>query len=221
MPRQARVVAAGVPHHVTQRGNNRQDIFLLDEDRQLYLDTLRAYCRRYELTVLGYCLMTNHVHLTAIPQRADSLAQALGNTHQLHAQRFNRRYRRSGHVWQNRFYSCPLGPGRTAAALAYGDLNPVRAGLVGGAEKWPWSSARAHLCGEDPSGLLDLDACRRWCDLSEWKQVLATGGFTSEGVLLRRATEAGLPYAEEEFVAELERAEQRELRPQRARGAAV
>ncbi|MDA0207457.1 MAG: transposase [Acidobacteria bacterium] len=110
MPRQARVVAVGVPHHVTQRGNNRQDIFLLDEDRRFYLETLAAFSQRYRLTLLGYCLMTNHVHLIAVPQRPDSLAQALGNTHQLHAQRFNRRYGRSGHAWQNRFFSCPLGP---------------------------------------------------------------------------------------------------------------
>ena len=90
MPRQARVVAVGVPHHVTQRGNNRQDIFLLDDDRRFYLETLGRWSERCGLTLLGYCLMTNHVHLVAVPQRPDSLAQALGNTHQLHAQRFNR-----------------------------------------------------------------------------------------------------------------------------------
>lgn len=75
MPRQARVVAVGVPHHVTQRGNNRQDIFLLDEDRRFYLQTLAAFSQRYRLTLLGYCLMTNHIHLVAVPQRPDSLAR--------------------------------------------------------------------------------------------------------------------------------------------------
>jgi putative transposase len=158
MPRQARVVAVGVRHHVTQRGNNRQDIFLLDDDRRFYVETLGRWSQRCGLTLLGYCLMTNHVHLVAVPQRQESLAQALGNTHQLHAQRFNRRYGRSGHAWQNRFFSCPLGPDRTAVALAYCDLNPVRTGLVGRAENWPWSSARAHLEQRDGSGLLDMEA---------------------------------------------------------------
>lgn len=176
MPRQARVVAVGVRHHVTQRGNNRQDIFLLDDDRRFYVETLGRWSQRCGLTLLGYCLMTNHVHLVAVPQRPDSLAQALGNTHQLHAQRFNRRYGRSGHAWQNRFFSCPLGPDRTAVALAYCDLNPVRTGLVGRAENWPWSSARAHLEQRDDSGLLDMKACRRACDLQQWRGVLETGG---------------------------------------------
>jgi putative transposase len=179
---------------------------LLDEDRRFYLQTLATFSQRYRLTLLGYCLMTNHVHLVAVPQRPDSLAQALGNTHQLHAQRFNRRYGRSGHAWQNRFFSCPLGPDRTAVALAYADLNPVRAGLVGRAETWPWSSAEAHLEQRDESGLLDLDACRQQCDLDDWGQILQTGGYTTEGERLRRATLMGRAFGDDAFSRQLARA---------------
>ena len=118
----ARVVAAGVPHHITQRGNNRQDVFLLDDDRRFYLETLRERSRRHGVTLLGYCLMTNHVHLVAIPERPDSLARALGQSHSRYAQRFNRRYGRTGHLWQNRFYSCPLGRTHLVRALLYVDL---------------------------------------------------------------------------------------------------
>jgi putative transposase len=128
MARTARVVAAGVPHHVTQGGNNRQDVFLTDDDRRYYLSVLRDRSQQAGLQLLGYCLMTNHVHLVVIPTRAESLAQALGRAHSWYAQRFNRRYRRSGHLWQNRFYSCPLGSSQLVRALAYVDLNPVRAG---------------------------------------------------------------------------------------------
>ncbi len=71
MAHAARVVAEGVPHHITQRGNNRQNVFLLDEDRRFYIEALRAKSRRHGLTILGYCLMTNHLHLIAIPQRPD------------------------------------------------------------------------------------------------------------------------------------------------------
>lgn len=84
-----------------------------------------------------------------------SEVQFFRQPHWRHAMRFNRRYRRSGHIWQNRYYSSPLGPSHLAAALAYVDLNPVRAGLVGDAVEYPWSSARAHLEGSDQLGLLD------------------------------------------------------------------
>ena len=91
--------------------------------------------------------MTNHVHLVAIPERPDSLARALGQCRSRYAQGFNRRYGRTGDLWQNRFYSCPLGRTQLVRALLYVDLNPVRAGLVGRAEEYPWSSARAHAEG--------------------------------------------------------------------------
>ena len=81
MARMARVVAAGVPHHITQRGNNRQDVFLPGDDRRFYLETPRERSRRHRVTLLGYCLMTNHIHLVAIPERPDSLARALGQCH--------------------------------------------------------------------------------------------------------------------------------------------
>ena len=76
MSRQARVVAEGVPHHATQRGNNRQDIFLVDDDRRFYIQTLKQKSELFGLTILGYCLMTNHVHVIAVPRRPDSLAKA-------------------------------------------------------------------------------------------------------------------------------------------------
>ena len=111
MARMARVVAAGVPHHITQRGNNRQDVFLLDDDRRFYLETLRERSQRHGVTLLGYCLMANHVHLVAIPERPDSLARALGGS---------RRPRRE-------FGSCPRSPPRRVAAAQAGvrELSPI------------------------------------------------------------------------------------------------
>ena len=90
MAREARVVAEGVPHHITQRGNNRQNVFLLDEDRRYYIETLRATSRQHGLTILGYCLMTNHVHLIAIPKRENSMAKAIGRAHWNYTMRFNK-----------------------------------------------------------------------------------------------------------------------------------
>ena len=125
MSRQARVVVEGVPHHVTQRGNNRQDIFLADEDRHFYLKTLREKSEPFGLTILGYGLTTNHIHLIAIPRHTDSRAKALGQTHWRYDMRFNCLHRRSGHLWPNCFYSCLLGPSNLATTLALVDLNTV------------------------------------------------------------------------------------------------
>jgi len=214
MPRMARVVAEGVPHHITQRGNNRQDVFLLAEDRRFYLETLRARCRDHDVALLGYCLMTNHVHLVAVPSHANSLALALGRCHGSYARRFNRRYRRSGHLWQNRFYSCVLGGSHVAAALAYVDLNPVRAGLVRRPEEWEWSSARAHAGVVRSDESLDAD---KWNELGlgeDWPSVLTAHGGEAQAAELREATYGGRPLGDEEFIAALEAKADRLLRRQ-------
>ena len=210
----ARVVAEGVPHHITQRGNNRQDTFLQDEDRRCYLNFLRVQGEQHGLSVLGYCLMTNHVHLVATPRQSGSLAIALGRAHQAYSRYFNRRYQRSGHLWQNRFYSCPLGRGHLATALLYVDLNPVRARLVGAAEHYPWSSAAAHLGRTDSRALLDDWA---WNDLglgADWKECLAAAANPAEEVELRTATYGGRPFGDETFVSEMEQLAGRNLRRQ-------
>ena len=212
MSRQARVVAEAVPHHVTQRGNNRQDIFLTDDDRRFYVDLLRERCEMFGVSLLGYCLMTNHVHFIAIPRCADSLAKALGQTHWRYAMRFNRRYRRSGHLWQNRFYSCPLNPSHLLTALAYVDLNPVRAGLVGEAGEYPWSSAGAHLEGRDLLGLLDDWAWSEYGFQADWADTLQSGTSQEKTEALKTATANGLACGDDAFVSRLEEVSGRSLR---------
>ena len=111
MPRAARVVIPGYPHHVTQRGNNRQEVFFVDSDRGVFLGQLAQAAERFELVIEGYCLMTNHIHLVATPKREDSLAGCLKRVNQLYAQQVNRLHGRSGHLWQDRFFSCTLDRG--------------------------------------------------------------------------------------------------------------
>jgi len=108
MPRLARAVAVGFAHHITQRGNNRQDVFFVDDDRRVYLELLKEQADKYSLELVGYCLMSNHTHIVAIPNEQDSLAKAIGRTHFRYTQYINRFHRRSGHLWQGRFYSCAL-----------------------------------------------------------------------------------------------------------------
>jgi putative transposase len=102
MPRIARAVAVGLPHHVTQRGNNRRRIFDSDHDRLLYLKLLHTYSERHGLRLWGYCLMDNHVHLIVVPSRADSLTRTLRQTHSDYARYVNIKRRTMGHFWQNR-----------------------------------------------------------------------------------------------------------------------
>ena len=223
------MVAVGAPHHITQRGNNQQDVFLFDDDRRRYLDTLRRECARRDVALLGYCLMSNHVHLVAVPNRADGLAKALGQTHQLHAQWFNRRYQRNGHLWQNRFYSCALGRSHLRLALSYVDLNPVRAGMVPEASGYPWSSARAHIEGHDEGGLLEMSLWREVCPLADWADVLRQREGEDSPGKLREATKTGRPWGDEKFIEDLEKRVGRKLgagtpgrpRKQRARAAAA
>ena len=130
MPRTARVVAVDVPHHVTQRGNNRRQVFFSNAQRRHYLALLGEHAERRQLRILGWCLMPNHVHVIAVPELETSLAQGFGRTHNDYARYLNKLRGRSGHLWQNRFYSAPMDRGHVLRALRYVDLNPVRARLA-------------------------------------------------------------------------------------------
>ncbi len=98
MPRVARIVIPNCPYHITQRGNNRQDVFFVDDDRMTYLGLLKEESQKYGLAVDGYCLMTNHIHLIATPEAEESLAKALGRTHFRYTQHINRFHKCSGRV---------------------------------------------------------------------------------------------------------------------------
>ena len=121
MARLARVVVSGVPHHVTQRGNSQRCVFETDVDRLVYLRLLRLNCQAHELSVVGFCLMSNHVHLVVIPRRAESMALALRHTHGRYASYLNARLGTSGHILQGRYYSCrwmPVTSGPRYATLS-------------------------------------------------------------------------------------------------------
>ena len=203
MPRQARVVAVGVPHHITHRGNNRQDVFLSDEDRRRYQNLIRERLEPCGVALLGWCWMTNHVHLIAVPQRPDSLARLVRSAHAVYTQEFNRRYERSGHLWQSRFFSCALGRDHVLTALAYVDRNSLRAGMVGRAEAYPWSSALAHLSGSDEAGILDFGELRQVREFGNWREQMDAPMEAYAIERLRLSTQTGAPIGSREFVAEL------------------
>jgi len=108
MSRIARVVVPGFPHHVTQRGNRRQQTFFCDEDYQAYIDLMAEWCRRCGIEVWAYCLMPNHVHLIAVPSSEDGLRLRIGEAHRRYTRRVSFRERWRGHLWQGRLASFVL-----------------------------------------------------------------------------------------------------------------
>ena len=213
MPRIARIVIPGIPHHVVQRGNNRQDVFFVDDDWVHYLALLKEESERFGVEVMGYCLMTNHIHVIATPFGEDALAKAVGRTHYRYTQYINRFHGRSGHLWQNRFDSCALDEGHFWSALRYVERNPVRARMVKGATAYRWSSADAHVTGADRSGLLDMAGWARHMEGGEWGELLRQRVEKEETATLRTCTHRGWPLGTNRFVAKFERMLGRRLRP--------
>jgi putative transposase len=214
MARLPRVVVVDVPHHVTQRGNARQVILANDADRLTYLELLRHFAEIGHLSLLGYCLMSNHVHLIAVPRSPQALAQTLKHTHGRYASYWNARHSSTGHVWQGRFYSCPLDDHHLWAALRYTELNPVRAGLVVAAQQWKWSSAAAH-CGADTDAMLDMVRWRRRWTVPEWRIYLTAEESPIDLTALRQCTHTGRPLGTPDFVADLEKSTLRLLAPRK------
>lgn len=202
MPRFARVVVPQCPHHVTQRGNERRDVFFTAVDRDVYLGLVKQYATLHSVDVLGYCLMTNHVHLILLPGRAESLARLLRQVQMRYSQYRHALERGSGHLWQSRYYSCPVAPEHLAAVMRYVELNPVRAGLAVEAVDYRWSSAAVHLGGSDAYGVVSLEDWRLCWTAEEWAAVLSGG--TEAGPSIREATFGGRPLGPDEFVGRLE-----------------
>jgi putative transposase len=215
MARFPRVVVVDVPHHVTQRGNARQVILDSDADRLTYMALLREYAQLYRLSLLGYCLMSNHVHLIAVPHTEMVLAQALKQAHGRYASYWNGHKSSTGHVWQGRFYSCPLDERHLWEALRYVELNPVRAGMVESPERWPWSSAATHCGFASPDPILKMERWRQRWAADEWNRFLMQAESAAELAALRRFTHTGRPLGSSEFVAALEMSMLRPLAPKK------
>jgi len=205
MPRNQGYVWPGYAYHVTQRGTNRQDVFRQIGDREVYLDLVRDQKQDAGVRILTYSLMTNHVHWVMIPERGDSLAVLFRRVHGRYAQYFNARYRRSGHLWQWRFFSCPLSPNHLKMALRYVECNAVRAGMVLKPEEYRWSAAKAHLAGlADEEDLLDFEYWRQYGGREGWAALLSRNHPEVLTHLLRRCSYAERPFGPESFVAEFE-----------------
>ncbi|RIL11622.1 MAG: transposase [Proteobacteria bacterium] len=214
--RKARIVLAGIPHHVTQRGNRKQQVFFCEEDRLFYLDLLKKYASISDVQVLSYCLMTNHVHHLLIPAEPHGLARLLKPLHMRYAQQINARYKWSGHLWQARFYSSPLDDEHFWAALRYIERNPVEAGMVQKPQDYRWSSAHLRArAKEDPY----LRISQKWFDaistIVHWSDWLEKPNDPVKVTSIRRNTQRDLPTGSDSFVKLLEDQFNRILTPRK------
>lgn len=213
MARLARAIAVGYAHHVTQYGENRADVFFADEDRRVYLQFLQEQAERYGLDVLGYCLMSNHVHLVAIPRREDALAKAVGRTHFHYTRYINNFQQRSGPLWHGRFHSCALDGRHLWAAIKYAELNPVRAKLCRKPWRYTWSSAAVHVDPQAESELLNLSRWSKRFSADEWRKELTDGLTDADAARIRLRTHTGRPLGNDSFLNKLEALLGRRVRP--------
>ncbi|MGJ8690949.1 MAG: transposase [Thalassotalea sp.] len=154
MPRRARITLPNIPHHIIQRGNNRQACFFCKQDYQLYLTWLEEYAKEFHCLIHAYVLMTNHVHLLITPLKSKSLGQLMKCLGQRYVQYINRTYRRSGTLWEGRFRSClAQDEGYVLSCYRYIELNPVRANMVNKPSDYPWSSYHFNGLGK-PNAML-------------------------------------------------------------------
>ncbi len=146
MPRKARVVLPHYPHHVVQRGHNRQVVFAESQDYQRYLDSLRECKERYAVAVHAFCLMTNHVHLLLTPGDPTSLGKLMKRLSGRQTRQHNVREGRTGTLWEGRYKSSVVARDHyLLACCRYIELNPVRARIVADPQDYAWSSCRYRL----------------------------------------------------------------------------
>jgi putative transposase len=210
-----RVIAVGVAHHVTERGNGRRFLLESNADRREYLDLLRENLASHEVRLVGYCLMSNHVHLIVIPGNVEGLALSMKHTHGRYASYWNVLHNSSGHAWQGRYYSCPVDGPHLWEALRYPELNPVRAKLVPEAHAWAWSSAAAHCDTVQVDAFLSTELWQNHWTGATWREYLTAGETESELASIRQCTHTGRPLGTEEFVHALEESMERRLFPQK------
>lgn len=211
MARLARVVVPHMPHHVVQRGNRRLDVFFSEADRLVYLALLRKACQRCGVNIWAYCLMRNHVHLIAVPQREDSLARCFADAHVRYTRRINVREGWQGHLWQARFGSSVLDERYLIAAVRYVERNPVRAGIVRRPWDYRWSSARWHVGEVHTDPLIHGDECLRGL-ISDWKEYLRSTEDEQEVRSIELETPLSRPLGDERFVQLLEQRFDRAIR---------
>lgn len=212
MCRLARVVAPGLPHHVSQWGNRREQVFFDESDYRAYLTLVGLAARRAGTAIWTYCLLPNHVHFIMVPDQADGLRATFADAHRRYTARINTRLQQSGHLWQGRFSSAVLDERHLLAAARHISLNPVRVSLADSPLDWPWSSTRALVEGRDDAVVTTGPMLGRIGDVNAF----LGGPEDAEAVMaLRRSYSTGRPVGAADWIAQLEALTARTLAPRK------
>ncbi len=205
MPRIARVVVPRLPHHITQRGNYRQNIFSNDKDREKYLVFVQEYSQKCGASILAYCLMINHTHFVVIPKDEGSLAKTFNYAHAQYSKYYNWKRNVAGHLWQSRFYSCVLDEGHVIRTARYVERNPVRAGIVKEPWDWKWSSALEHS-GKPGGNIIKLENLFDYINMNskDWKHYIGSLEPSDDIDNVRKSTLTGRPLGSLSFIEDLE-----------------
>ena len=211
MARLARFIIPGIAHHVTQRGNGRQQTFFGDEDYALYRDLLHEQCTTHGVAVWSWVLMPNHVHLILVPETKDALRAVLSRVNRAYAGHIHTREKRTGHFWQGRYGCVAMDDAHLHAAFAYVALNPVRARLVMRAQDWRWSSVHALLDPATGDGLTDTAAVLE--RTGDFADCLRAGEDEALSAALKRQETIGRPLGDAAFMEWIEATSGRDARP--------
>lgn len=219
MARQPRLIVPEVAMHIVQRGVDRTDCFRDDTDRLVHLTLLREWAATTRCALHAFCLMTNHVHLLVTPADLDGPARLMSRLGQRYVPYFNRRYGRTGTLWEGRFKSCLVDSAEhVLACYRYIELNPVRAGMACGASAYAWSSHRGNA-GTAPNRLLTPHPEYESLGSDPASRHAAYRGLFETDIpdtavrAIRAATLGGYPLASEELKARLVLSAQRRLEP--------
>ncbi|MGM9488797.1 transposase [Ideonella sp. YS5] len=211
MARQARLTFPGHPHHLLIRGNNRQPIFVDDEDRRRLLSLLAEVAREQKVAVHAYVLMPDHLHLLATPHNAEGLSRSVQNLGRRYVGAFNHRHGRSGTLYEGRYRAHLLGgASNVLACMRFIELNPQRVGLATGLREYAWSSLLHHLGGaRDP---LITDPAPYWAlGNTPFEREAAYQAWLEQGVSAAEVQRmvsslvSGRPLGDPAYLAELEK----------------
>lgn len=222
MARLPRLTLPGYPHHVIQRGNNRQAIFACTADYQALLDLLDENARKFDVAIHAYVLMSNHFHLLVTPETTEGLPQMMQAVGRRYVRYFNDRQGRSGTLWEGRYKSALIQTERyLLACMAYMDLNPVRAGLVAQARDYPWSS-HGHYIGQRSDKLITPHPLcwglgnTPFAREAAYAELVQAGVSVEQQTALTQSALRGWALGEDDFVADLQKRTTRRVRKTKA-----
>ena len=212
MSRIARLVIPGLPHHITQRGNGRGQVFFDEADYITFREHLAASCKAAKVACWAYVFMPNHIHAILVPKDDDGLRAALAPVHRRYAGLINARRRKTGHFWQGRYGAAVMDESHLVAAFHYIMCNPVQAGLADTPAKYKWSSAAAYLKGVD-DGLTDTRPMLQ--RLPDMKSFLTRDALNLDALIVRDDETIGRPRGSDKFIRALELKTGRDLMPEK------